>query len=85
MKYPELLKAKKDLEEINKEIDMLLRSHNSLTKKELSQQGDTICSITDDCMNSVEENIEKLRANLKNHRKRIESRYKFVRRHYKMV
>jgi len=82
MAWPELLKAKKNILEISRELDNLLKNHNSLTKKELAKQNDTILSVTDDLLNAIDGQIDEFITHIKNHRKYIESRSRFVRRHY---
>ena len=83
--WPELLKAKTNLKNIEAQIDLLLRNHNSLTKKELAKQQDILLADVDASLQIIREELSEFAFNLRNHRNYIESKSRFVRRHYKRI
>ncbi len=85
MSWPELLKAKENLQELSREIDKLLKNHNSLTKKELARQRDTLLAEFDASLDVIKEQIDEFILNMENHRKYIISKSRFMNRHYKRI
>ena len=80
--WPELLKAKDAAESISNDIDALLKNHRALTKREIATQKDTLIAHTDDTIARIDEKIADLKGALNAHRKYVESKSLFVRRHY---
>jgi len=85
MPWPALLKAKKNLQTLSQEVDKLLKNHNSLTKKELAKQQDILLAEFDLSFDTINDQISEFLANIKNHRKYISSKSRFVNRHYKRI
>jgi hypothetical protein len=85
MFWPELLKAKKNLHEIEDELDRLLRNHNSLTKKEIAKQHDTLLAEFDSSFLMINGKLDEFMDNIENHKKYIKAKSRFINRHYKRV
>lgn len=85
MSWPELLKAKENIKNIERQLNALLKNHNSFTKKELARQKDTLIAELDASIEIIYEEISELRRNMDNHRKYLDSKSRFVRRHYKRL
>lgn len=85
MAWPELKKAKRNSEEINREIRQLLKNNNALSKKEIVKHPDTIAAQLDDSIATINSASKEMIENLKNHRKYVITKAKFVQRHYKRV
>jgi len=81
MTWPELYKAKKNAQEISQEIDRLLKEHNSLFKKEIAKHGEKLADETTCTLESVEEQFKDMMKNLKNHKKQMETKSRFLQRH----
>lgn len=85
MVWPELRKAKDNVDNIYMEINRLIKNSNALTRKELANNADTIISQLDQTIEAVENESTELLHNLNNHRKYLAAKRRFVRRHYKRV
>jgi ElaB/YqjD/DUF883 family membrane-anchored ribosome-binding protein len=82
--WPSLHEAKENIKTILDEIEKLLKNHNSLTKKELAKQKELLLEEFDETMKIIDEQINELKKNLKNHRKYLEAKSVFLKRHYKV-
>ena len=85
MTWPELYEAKKKAHEIANEIDKLLKEHNSLMKNEISQHSEKLLNETDDITELIKEKTKKLEKSLNNHRKQLEAKSRFLKRHYNRI
>ena len=83
--WPELAKTRKNIQSISAELEKLLREHNSLNKKEIANHIEQILADTESAMETVEEEIKQLKRNMGNHRKQLEAKYAFLRRHNKRI
>ncbi len=79
--WPELIKAKKNLAEITREIDELLKKQNSLTKKEIAYHKQNLLDEFDESFLLIEEKLSEFHKNLDSHRKQLRSRADFLKRH----
>lgn len=85
MTWPELKKAKRNAEEISIEIRNMLKNNNALTKKEIVKHPDTLAIHLDNSIGMINEASKEMIKNLKNHRKYVMNKSKFMKRHYKSV
>jgi len=85
MAWPALLKARDNTKEIEKEISRMIKNHNSLTKKEMAKNSDTIAAAAEGSMAIIKEQMAELKSNLDDHRSYLESKKRFVRRHYRHI
>lgn len=85
MSWPGLLKAKENAKNIEMQLSALIKTHNSFTKKELARQSDLLLTELDASVASINEEISELRRNIDDHRKYLDSKSRFMRRHYKML
>jgi len=79
--WPQLYKAKKNLIEITKEIDELLKKQNSLTKKEIAYHKQNLLDEFDESAAIMEEKLEEFRKNIDAHRRQLRARSDFLKRH----
>lgn len=79
--WPELLKAKRNLQEIISELDNLLKKQNSLTKKEIAYNKQNLLDEFSESSAVIEEKLREFRKNLDDHRKQLRSRADFLKRH----
>ena len=82
--WPELSEAKKNSRSIVNEIEKLFKEQNSVMKKEISSHKEKLITEIDDSISVIEEEYKKLINNLKCHRKALEAKSKFLRRHNKI-
>lgn len=80
--WPELLKAKKNVKEIEQEIDLLLKMHNSFTKIEIARNGDTLVADFEESLDAIKEELNDFAMHMKNHRNYLYSKSNFMKRHY---
>ncbi len=85
MSWPELLKARKNAGEIQDEVERLLREHRALSKKEISKQRDTMMAEIDAAISRIDEAAGELKENMRSHRKYVEAKQRFLKRHYKRL
>ena len=85
MSWPELLKARKNLQTASYEVDKLLKNHSSFTKKEIARQEDVILAEFDKSFDIISEQMNEFLLNIKNHRKYIMAKSSFINRHYKRI
>ncbi len=85
MSWPALLEAKNNLRNISNELDRLLKESSSMSKKDIAKYRETILSKIDESISLIENETDQLGANLKKHRKYMESKSVFLRRHNKML
>ncbi|MBI4170241.1 MAG: hypothetical protein HY514_00975 [Candidatus Aenigmarchaeota archaeon] len=85
MAWPELLKAKRNLENMQIEINRLIRDHNSFRKKEIAKRDDILLAEIDNAIALLEEETEEMKNNIINHRKYVSSKSRFLKRHYSRV
>ena len=81
--WTELFEAKKKSLELSQRLDKLLREHSSLSKKEIELHAGTLLGETDEAIADIEEMYRALAAGLKNHRKTLAAKEKFLKRHYR--
>jgi predicted nucleic acid-binding Zn-ribbon protein len=80
--WPELLKAKENINEIEKQIDQLLKNHNSLTKKEIAEHNDTMIAEFEASLEAINDQLNEFAMHMKNHHKYLHSKSSFIKRHY---
>jgi hypothetical protein len=80
--WPELLKAKQNVQEIEDLIDELLKSHSSLTRREIARHGDTLAADFEETLEAIRDRLDEFALHMKNHRRYLHSKARFVRRHY---
>lgn len=83
--WPELIKTKKNAENISLETEKLIRNHNTLYKKEIARHKDRLLADTDESIAAIEKEMEELRKNLESHRKQLETKAVFLLRHNKRI
>lgn len=83
--WPEILKAKRNADKISIEIEKLMKNHNALTKKEIASHRDQLVSGTQESILLIEAEIVQLRNSMKSHRKQLEARAAFLKRHNKRI
>lgn len=81
--WPELRKAKDTARKIEAEFDSLLKNHSSFGRKEIARQTDTLIAETETVFEKIEEEMLIMRQNMENHRKYLDSKARFLKRHYK--
>lgn len=79
--WPQLSKAKQNMQEIIKEIDEILKKQNSLTKKELAYHKEILLSDFDEASAVIEEKLKEFESNLESHRKQLKAKSDFLKRH----
>ncbi|MBI2173132.1 MAG: hypothetical protein HYT73_02900 [Candidatus Aenigmarchaeota archaeon] len=79
-----LKKARQNAENIISEIDSLSKEIKSLTKKEISRNHDTLATYIDNAMENINTESKEMTINLKKHRNFMESKTRFIKRHYKI-
>lgn len=79
--WPELVKAKRNVQEITKKLDELLKSQNSLTKKEIAYHKQNLISEFDEAVAVIEGQLAEFRDNMDAHRNQLRSRSDFLKRH----
>jgi hypothetical protein len=79
--WPDLGEAKKNSINISREIEKMLREQNSLMKKDIAAHKEKLLEETDEAISKVDEEYKALVRNLKNHRKTVESKANFLKRH----
>jgi len=82
--WPELGKAKKNSRNISNEVEKLFREQSSLMKKEISSYKEKLITETEESISLIEEECRELMRNLKKHRKALETKSNFLRRHNKI-
>ncbi|GEM_PF-2109180 len=82
MAWPELLKAKKNIRNIEQEIDRTLKSHNAFTKREIARHHSTLLDDFEVSIEAINKELEEFDAHIRNHRKYITSKSRFMKRHY---
>ncbi len=85
MAWPELLKAKENIRNVGMEIDRALRSHNAFTKREIARNHTALLDDFDTSLQAIDKELEEFKANIKNHRKYIGAKARFMKRHYARV
>lgn len=80
----ELSEAKKNSVNISREIEKLFKEQNSLLKKEIASHKEKLLTETDEAVSLIEEEYRELIKNLRNHRKALEAKSNFLRRHNKI-
>lgn len=83
--WPALHEARDNTENILKEIEKLLKNHSSLTKQEIAKQKLLLIGDFDESMKIINEQISELKRNLKKHKKYINAKSEFMKRHYARV
>lgn len=83
--WPELLKTKKNIQNISLEVDRLLKNHNALYKKELADHKEQLVTDTREAVEIINEEIRQLKRNMENHRKQLEAKANFLKRHNKRI
>lgn len=83
--WPELVRTKENVQNISLEIERLLKNHNALYKKEIANHKEQLLADTQDAMAIIEEEIRHLKSNMTDHRKRLEARAVFLKRHNKRI
>lgn len=83
--WPALHEARENTKKILNEIEKLLKNHNSLTKKEIAKQKEMLIDEFNESIKIINEQINELKRNLKKHRKYLEAKSDFMRRHYKSI
>lgn len=83
--WPALHEARDNAENIRNEIEKLLKNHSNLTKGEIAKQKLMLIDDFSESLRVINEEIKFLKLNLKKHRKYIESKSEFMKRHYKRV
>ena len=79
--WPELNKAKKNSRNIVNEVEKLFKEQNSVMKREVVSHKEKLLTETDESTSLIEDEYKELIKNLKNHRKALEAKAKFLRRH----
>lgn len=82
MAWPELLKAKKNMDNMQAEIEKLVKNHNSFKKEEIAKQDDTLIAEIDNALERIQEEAAEMQKNIINHRKYVRSKSRFLKRHY---
>lgn len=82
--WPELGEAIKNSKKIADEIERLFKEQNSLLKKDMATHKEKLLAETDESISLIEEEYRELSKNLKNHRKALEAKSNFLRRHNKI-
>lgn len=82
MSWPALLKAKDNARAVSNELDRMLKNGNSLSKRDIARHKETILADIDRSLAIIQEELDELQANLKNHRKYFEAKSVFIQRHY---
>lgn len=82
MSWPALLKAKDNIRAVSNEIDRMLKNGNSLSKRDIEKYKETLLADIDKSIAAIQEDLDELKVNLKNHRKYFEAKSVFVQRHY---
>jgi len=82
MAWPELLKAKDNIKNIEEEINRTLKSHNAFTKREIARQHPVLLDDFERSVEAINKELDEFDVHIKNHRKYIESKSKFMKRHY---
>ncbi len=85
MTWSELKKANDNALSIENEINRLLKSHNGLLKKEIVQHREQLIIEAEDVNKTVEELCKEMMKNLRDHRKQVESKAEFLKRHNKRI
>ena len=85
MSWPALLKGKENVREIEKEVAQLLKESNSFSKKDIVNYKEMLLSQADNSTNEIMKQINDLKKNLKDHRKYLETKSVFLKRHHKHV
>ena len=85
MAWPELLKARDNLKNIERQIDLLMKNHNSLTKRELARQNEFLLANFDESLKMIKAELKEFDLNMRNHRNHIESKSRFMKRHYRRI
>jgi peptidoglycan hydrolase CwlO-like protein len=83
--WPALQEARDNAKEIEKEIEKLLKNHNSLSKKEIAKQKELLLEEFAESLATINEQIKELKTNLEKHKKYLEAKSVFMQRHYKRV
>jgi len=83
--WPMLHEARDNAKNILNEIEKLLKNNNSLTKKEIAQHKEILLENLDESMKTISEQIQELENSLKKHRKYLEAKSLFLKRHYKSI
>ncbi len=83
--WPEILKAKKNIKEIEQQIDVLLKNHNSFTKREISMHNDMMIAEFEESLGAIKEQLNEFALHMQNHRKDLYSKSRFIRRHYRRI
>ncbi len=85
MSWPALLKAKDNLRTISNELDRMLKEMNGLNKKDIKNYKETILAEVDKSVELIKGEIKDLNKNLSDHRRYVESKSRFLKRHYKRL
>ncbi len=81
MAWAELHEARKKSMEITNAIERLLKEHSSLYKKEIAAHAEKLLRETDETMESIEEEYRQLAEGMKAHRKTLDAKSRFLKRH----
>ena len=82
--WPELGETKKNSKNIANEIERLFKEQESLLKKDIASHKEKLLAETDESISLIEYECKELINNLKNHRKALEAKSNFLRRHNKI-
>lgn len=83
--WPGLYKTRENARNISMEIEKLLRNHNSLRKKEIANYKEQLLAETEEAIATISGQIRELSRNMESHRKQLEAKAVFLKRHNKRI
>jgi hypothetical protein len=79
--WPELAEARKKSINISREIEHLFKEQRSLMKRDIAAHKEKLITETDDSISLIERECKEILKSLKMHRKSVEAKSNFLRRH----